>query len=67
VSRGIRQRRGMNFIGDSYMDWQEKGKGIFSRPAFARIAHAKVAKPRPGRGADAEREGDTFYLPLSTW
>jgi hypothetical protein len=28
VSRGIRQRRGMNFIGNSYMDWQEKGKGI---------------------------------------
>jgi hypothetical protein len=28
VSRGIRQRRGINFIGNSYMDWQEKGKGI---------------------------------------
>ena len=28
MSRGIRQRRGMNFIGNSYMDWQEKGKGI---------------------------------------
>ena len=28
MSRGIRQRRGVNFIRDSYMDWQEKGKGI---------------------------------------
>jgi spore maturation protein CgeB len=31
VSRGIRQRRGMNFIGNSYMDWQEKGKEFLSR------------------------------------
>jgi hypothetical protein len=28
VSRGIRQRRGMNFMGNSYMDWEEKGKGF---------------------------------------
>ena len=48
MSRGIRQRRGINFIGNSYMGWQEKGKGIFSHPAFARIAHAKVAKGAKG-------------------
>jgi hypothetical protein len=26
---GMRQRRGMNFMGNSYMDWKEKGKGFF--------------------------------------
>jgi len=26
------------------MSWQEKGKEFLSRPAFARIAHAKGAK-----------------------
>jgi hypothetical protein len=30
VSRGIRQRRGINFIGNTYMGSQEKGKGILS-------------------------------------
>ncbi len=45
----MRQRRGMNFMGNSYMGWEEKGKGFFSR------------KGRKGG------EGDTFYLPLSTW
>ena len=45
---GIKKRRGINFIGNSYMGWQEKGKGIFSHPAFARIAHAKVAKGAKG-------------------
>jgi hypothetical protein len=25
----MRQRRGMNFMGNSYMDWKEKGKGFF--------------------------------------
>jgi hypothetical protein len=29
VRRGTRQRRGMNFMGNSYMDWKEKGKGFF--------------------------------------
>jgi hypothetical protein len=29
VRRGMRQRRGMNFMGNSYMDWKEKGKGFF--------------------------------------
>jgi hypothetical protein len=29
VRRGMRQRRGMNFRGNSYMDWKEKGKGFF--------------------------------------
>jgi hypothetical protein len=24
----MRQRRGMNFMGTSYMDWEEKGKGF---------------------------------------
>jgi hypothetical protein len=24
----MRQRRGMNFMGNSYMDWKEKGKGF---------------------------------------
>jgi len=28
VRRGTRQRRGMNFMGNSYMDWKEKGKGF---------------------------------------
>jgi hypothetical protein len=28
VRRGIRQRRGMNFMANSYMDWKEKGKGF---------------------------------------
>jgi spore maturation protein CgeB len=46
----------MNFMGNSYMDWQEKGKGFFSRPAFPGRAYAR-------KGG----EGDTFYLPLSTW
>jgi len=27
----MRQRRGMNFMGNSYMDWEEKGKEFFSR------------------------------------
>jgi hypothetical protein len=36
-------------MGNSYMDWEEKGKEFFSR------------KGRKGR------EGDTFYLLLSTW
>ena len=31
----MRQRRGMKFMGNSYMDWRKKGKGFF---------HAKVAK-----------------------
>jgi len=26
VRRGIRQRRGMNFMGNSYMGWRKKGK-----------------------------------------
>ena len=43
----------MNFMGISYMDWEEKGKGFLSRPAFPGRAYA--------------RKGDTFYLPLSTW
>jgi len=47
VSRGIRQRRGMNFIGNSYMDWQEKGKGIFSRKAPTLVGAAeRVVRPR---------------------
>ena len=46
----------MNFMGNSYMDWQEKGKGFFSRPAFPGRAYAR-------KGG----EGDTFYQPLSTW
>jgi hypothetical protein len=25
----MRQRRGMNFMGNSYMDWRKKGKGFF--------------------------------------
>jgi hypothetical protein len=25
----MRQRRGMNFMGNSYMGWKEKGKGFF--------------------------------------
>ncbi len=25
----MRQRRGVNFMGNSYMDWEEKGKGFF--------------------------------------
>jgi len=25
----MRQRRGVNFMGNSYMDWKEKGKGFF--------------------------------------
>jgi hypothetical protein len=25
---GMRQRRGMNFMGNSYMGWKEKGKGF---------------------------------------
>ena len=49
----MRQMRGMNFMGNSYMDWEEKGKGFLSRPAFPGRAYA--------------RKGDTFYLPLSTW
>jgi hypothetical protein len=28
VRRGIRQRRGMNFMGISYMGWEKKGKGF---------------------------------------
>jgi hypothetical protein len=24
----MRQRRGMNFMGNSYMGWEEKGKGF---------------------------------------
>jgi hypothetical protein len=24
----MRQSRGMNFMGNSYMDWKEKGKGF---------------------------------------
>jgi len=40
-------------MGNSYMDWEEKGKGFLSRPAFPGRAYA--------------RKGDTFYLPLSTW
>jgi hypothetical protein len=28
VRRGMRQRSGMNFMGNSYMDWEEKGKGF---------------------------------------
>ena len=24
----MRQRRGMNFMGNIYMDWKEKGKGF---------------------------------------
>jgi hypothetical protein len=28
VRRGMRQRRGMNFMGNSYMGWEEKGKGF---------------------------------------
>jgi len=27
----MRQRRGMNFMGNSYMDWRKKGKGFLSR------------------------------------
>ena len=41
------------------MDWEEKGKGFLSRPAFPGRAYAR--KGRKGG------EGDTFYLPLSTW
>jgi len=26
--RGIRQRRGVNFMGNSYMGWRKKGKGF---------------------------------------
>jgi hypothetical protein len=29
----MRQRRGMNFMENSYMGWKEKGKGFFSRSA----------------------------------
>jgi hypothetical protein len=25
----MRQRRGVNFMGNIYMDWEEKGKGFF--------------------------------------
>jgi hypothetical protein len=25
----MRQRMGMNFMANSYMDWKEKGKGFF--------------------------------------
>jgi len=25
----MRQRRGMNFMGNSYMGWRKKGKGFF--------------------------------------
>jgi hypothetical protein len=25
---GMRQRRGMNFMGNSYMGWKKKGKGF---------------------------------------
>jgi hypothetical protein len=46
----------MNFMGNSYMDWEEKGKGFLSRPAFPGRAYAR-------KGG----EGDTFYLLLSTW
>jgi hypothetical protein len=28
VRRGMRQRRGMNFMGISYMGWKKKGKGF---------------------------------------
>jgi hypothetical protein len=28
VRRGMRQRRGVNFMGNSYMSWREKGKGF---------------------------------------
>ena len=38
------------------MDWEEKGKGFLSRPAFPGRAYAR-------KGG----EGDTFYQPLSTW
>ena len=27
----MRQRRGMNFMGNSYMGWKKKGKGFLSR------------------------------------
>jgi hypothetical protein len=28
---GIKQRRGVNFMGNSYMGWRKKGKGFLSR------------------------------------
>jgi len=40
VRRGMRQRRGMNFMGISYMSWRKKGKGFL----------------RGGRGAGGRRE-----------
>ena len=59
----MRQRRGMNFMGYSYMDWKEKGKGFFSRKGRERREGGEEFF-----SAETQRYGgDTFYLPLSTW
>ena len=60
----MRQRRGMNFIGNSYMDWEEKGKGFFSRSAEGTGERGQV---EGGALAVISRaEGATFHLPPFT-
>jgi hypothetical protein len=46
VRRGMRQRRGVNFMGNSYMGWRKKGKG-FLRGGREQVEGAKCKEDPP--------------------
>ena len=61
----MRQRRGMNFMGNSYMAWKKKGKGFFSRSAEGTGAREQVEGGALAVSSGAE--GSSFHLPPFAW